>query len=146
METVQASPRDSNSFTILEYVDLGLHNTKKYFPLEETTIRFENNANYFIESELLFEPPQYDKKILHHIYNNNNTILEKIKANKQLSNIEQKDFKLFPKTYLICALNGFELAINKLKEAKPYLKNLSDKTSYIQYKDSLRILRKLKYQ
>lgn len=50
------------SFKILEYVNLGLHNTYKYYPLEETVIHFEDNANYHIETKLLFHAPQFDKK------------------------------------------------------------------------------------
>lgn len=135
---------DNDSFKIIEYVDLGLQNTNKYYPLEETIIRFENNASYTIETTLLFEPPLFDKKVLHHIYNTNNTILEKLKKGLTLTKGEEVDLKNLPGTYLICFLNSFQEALNKLNEAKPYLKAHSNEL-YNLYKESLRILRKVKY-
>ncbi|GAA3644214.1 ATP-binding protein [Flavivirga jejuensis] len=135
---------DDDSFKIIEYVDLGLQNSNKYYQLEETTIRFENNASYTIDTKLLFEPPQFDKKALHHIYNTNNAILEKLKKKLTLTKREEIDLKNLPGTYLICFLNSFQDAINKLNEAKPYLKTHSNEL-YNLYKESLRILRKVKY-
>ena len=135
---------DENYFQIIEYVNLGLHNDYKYYPLEETTISFENNANYSIDTKLLFTPPQFNKKTLHHIYNSNNAILEKLKKGIQLTKFELTDLKNLPATYLICYLNLFHEAIDKLNEARPYLKNYSE-SIYNSYKESMRILRKVKY-
>ena len=135
---------DNNRFKIIEYVSLGLHNKNKYYKLEETIINFEDNANYNIETRLLFEPPQFDKKVLHHIYNSNNVILEKLKKGKSLNKYEELDLRNLPATYLICYLNGFDDAINKLNESKPYLKNYSNKV-YKLYQEAVRILRKVKY-
>ena len=59
---------DDNSFNIIEYVNLGLQGSNKYYKLEETLIKFNNNASYSIDTKLLFKPPQFDKKILHHIW------------------------------------------------------------------------------
>lgn len=131
-------------FKIIEYVSLGLQNSFKYYPLEETLIRFQNNASYNIETKLLFEPPQFDKKILHHIYNANNSILEKLKKGLTLTKNETLDLKNIPATYLICYLNLFHEAIDKLEEIKPFLKNYSEEL-YEFYKDAIRILRKVKY-
>ena len=58
---------DEDSFRIIEYVNLGLQNSYKYYPLEETVINFSNNVSYNIDTTLIFEAPQYDKKVLHHI-------------------------------------------------------------------------------
>jgi hypothetical protein len=135
---------DDNHFKIIEFVNLGLQNNNKYYPLEETIIIFENNANYSIETTLLFEPPQFDKKTLHHIYNGNNTILEKLKKGLTLTKIEKLDLKNLPATYLICYLNLFHEAIDKLNEARPFLKEYSEDI-YNSYKESIRILRKVKY-
>jgi len=135
---------DDNHFKIIEFVNLGLQNNNKYYPLEETIIIFENNANYSIETKLLFEPPQFDKKTLHHIYNGNNTILEKLKKGLTLTKIEKLDLKNLPATYLICYLNLFHEAIDKLNEARPFLKEYSEDI-YNSYKESIRILRKVKY-
>jgi hypothetical protein len=135
---------DDHTFTIIEYVNLGLQNFNKYYPLEETIINFEDNANYNIETSLLFEPPQYDKKVLHHIYNANNAIIEKLKKAIPLNKHEEQDINNLPATFLICFLNGFQEAVDKLHEARPYLRDYSDEL-YMLYKESLRILRKVKY-
>ena len=58
---------DDHSFTTTEYVQLGLGVKQKYFPLEKMVITFSDNGKYQINSDLIFEPPQYDKKTLHHI-------------------------------------------------------------------------------
>ena len=135
---------DEDTFKIVEYVNLGFQKSNKYYQLEETLIKFENNANYNIETKLLFQAPQYDKKVLHHIYNTNNTILEKLKKGLSLTKIEVLDLKNLPVTYLICYFNLFHEAIDKLHEAGPYLKKQSNEL-YNFYKESLRILRKVKY-
>ena len=135
---------NDDSFKIIEYVNLGFQDSNKYYQLEETIIKFEDNVNYNIETRLLFEPPQFNKKDLHHIYNTNNAILEKLKKGLTLTPREEIDLKNLPATYLICYLNLFHQAIDKLNEAKPYLKSYN-KDVYHLYKESLRILRKVKY-
>jgi len=135
---------NNNYFKIIEYVHLGLQNNYKYYKLEETLILFDDNANYTIETKLLFEPPQFDKKVLHHIYNANNAILEKLKKGLLLNKIEKRDLKNLPATYLICYLNLFHDAIDKLYEAKPYLRKYGEELFQL-YKESIRILRKVKY-
>ncbi|MBJ7880914.1 ATP-binding protein [Gelidibacter salicanalis] len=135
---------DDDAFNIVEYVNLGINNRYQYYPLEETRISFGNNATYQIETKLLFEAPQFDKKVLHHIYNTNNTILEKLKKGLTLNSNEENDLKNLPATYLICYLNLFHDAVDKLNEAKPYLKNYRPEV-YESLKESLRVLRKVKY-
>ncbi len=135
---------DNDSFKIVEYVKLGFQNSYSYYELEEKTIHFNNNANYIIESKLLFKAPQFDKKVLHHIYNANNAVLEKLKKGLTLNKNEEEDLNNIPGTYLICYLNSFEDAIDKLQESKPYLKKYSNEL-YEHYKETLRILRKVKY-
>ena len=61
-----------------------------------------------------------------------------------LNKNEAQDLRNLPATYLICYLNSFEGAIEKLNEAKPFLKTYSDEV-YEFYKESIRILRKVKY-
>lgn len=135
---------DDDNFKIIEYVNLGLNNSSKYYALEETIIKFENNANYTINSSLLFEPPIFDMKVLHHIYNSNNAILDKVKKGIPLRKNEKMDLINLPETHLICYLNGFEDAMDKLIESRTYLKQ-AGKEVYQNYKESTRILRKVKY-
>lgn len=133
-----------DSFKIIEYVKLGLHQSFKYYKLEEKIIHFENNANYSIVVNLIFEPPQFDKKVLHHIYNSNNSIVEKLIKSITLSESESKDLKNLAASYLICYLNGFDTALQKLEDIKPYLKSYNLEL-YFSYKETMRILRKVKY-
>jgi len=131
-------------FKIIEYVQLGLHDKYEYYPLEEVVITFKDNASYDIESKLLFKPPQFDRKILHHLYNNNGVLVEKLKNNLPLSANEKKDVMNLPATYLICYFNDFSEAIEKLEKIKPILKNHNEEV-YSLYKESMRILRKVRY-
>ena len=133
-----------DAFVITEYVHLGLNNQYRYYPLEEVTITFKENGFYNIESQLLFEPPQFNKKTLHHIYNANNALIEKLKKNIPLSASEEKDLESLPARYLICYLNDFADAKAKLLESKPFLKQI-DGNVYSSFKESIRILRKVKY-
>lgn len=135
---------DDETFRILEYVNLGLHNSNKYYPLEQTKITFEENANYTIQTQLLFEPPQYDKKSLFHIYNTNNAIIEDLKKGLKLNKSQEMDLKNLPVTYLICYFNGFNEAVDKLNDCKNLLKSYSDEVFNL-YKETMRILRKVKY-
>jgi len=135
---------NEDSFKIVEYVNLGLQGTNTYFQLEETNISFGENANYTIDTSLLFEPPQYDKKVLHHIFNSNNSLLDRLKNGIVLTRNEELDLKNLPVTYLICSFNGFDEAIHKLEESKPYLRKYSDEV-YQLYKEAVRVLRKIKY-
>ncbi|WP_298417545.1 ATP-binding protein [uncultured Kordia sp.] len=133
-----------DEFTIIEYVPLGLQDKYKYYPLEKKTITFKPNGMYAIDSDLIFEAPQFEKKTLHHIYNSNNAILEKLSKKNQLTENEDLDLRNLPATYMICYLNGFHEAKKKLTAAKPFLKTY-DKDIYELYKATIRILRKIKY-
>ncbi len=135
---------DENTFSTLEYVQLGLGKQQKYFPLEAVTITFLENGNYSIQSELVFEPPLYDKKTLHHILNTNNSILQKLEKGIRLNSSEKVDLRHLPDTYLICYLNGFEEAKEQMELARPLLKQ-TDQNIYLSLKLSLRILRKVRY-
>jgi hypothetical protein len=135
---------NDDCFKIVEYVKLGLHSGAKYYPLEELTIIFNENGSYSIESNLIFEPPQFNKKSLFHIYNTNNTLIDKLKKKVTLTPRETKDMTNLPATYLLCYLNGFEDAKEKMEVAKPYIKEYSEKV-YSSYKEVLRILRKVSY-
>ncbi|MCM4150500.1 ATP-binding protein [Arenibacter sp. N53] len=135
---------DENSFTTIEYVQLGLSSQQKYYPLEKVVITFSDNGTYTINSDLIFEPPLYDKKTLHHIYNTNIAVLKKIEKGIPLSPHEKKDLSLLSDTLLICYVNGFEEAKDIMENAKPVIKNY-DIHVYQSIKESLRIIRKMKY-
>ncbi len=137
---------NENSFIITEYIMLGIDKEHKHYPLEKTIIHFKENGIHDIATEFLFEPPQFNKKVLYHIYNNNNAIIAKIEKEIPLSVTEHKDVLKLPTSYLICYLNGFLESEEKLKKAKKYIRNLEDKKTYIEFKEVLRVLRKVKYK
>ena len=135
---------DENSFSTLEYVQLGLGSQQKYYPLEEMVITYSENGKYTINSELVFKPPQYDKRTLHHVLNTNNALLQKLEKIITLNTAESKDLKNLPATYLICYLNGFEEAKEQMERARGLLKKTNN-GAYLSLKESLRILRKVRY-
>ncbi len=135
---------DEHSFTTKEFVQLGLGKKQTYHPLEEVVITFEDNGTYQIQSKLLFEPPRYDEKSLHHTFNANNALLQKLEKNIALTSSEKKDIEHLPDTYLICYLNGFDEAKNRMDVARPLLKKYNENV-YKSLKEALRILRKVQY-
>jgi len=144
LDEVSIEYTDDN-FVITEYVALGLNDKTSYYPLEQVTISFEDNGYYKIESQLLFEPPQYNRKMMYHIYNANLALLSKLQKGISLSSREQKDIKNLPHTLMICYLNGFTDARRKMIDAKPLLKAYPESTVYISFKEAMRVLRKMKY-
>ncbi len=135
---------DEHSFTTIEYVQLGLGAKQKYFPLEKVVITFSDNGTYQINSDLIFEPPQYDTKTLYHILNSNNALLQKLQHKIELKPNEKQDLKQLPDTYLICYLNGLEEAKEQMELARTLLKK-ENHMAHQTLKEALRILRKVKY-
>ena len=144
LDEVQIS-YNSHSFIITEYILLGIDKNETHYPLEKTIIHFKDNGKHDIVNELLFKPPAFDEVIIKHIYNNNNAIVKKIVAKKALSVTEYEDVSRLPTSYLICYLHGYLDAPTQLRKAKEYIKSLSDKPTYIKYKEAMRVLRKVKY-
>jgi len=136
---------DENTFTITEYVPLGLNDKTSYYPLEQQKISFFDNGYYKIETEMLFEPPQYNRKVLFHIYNSNLSLLTKLQKGLELNEREAIDLENLPSTLMICFLNGFEDAKHKLIDAKPLLKQYKNHLVYVNFKEVMRVLRKVKY-
>lgn len=134
---------DEDSFTIIEYVPLGLNDQMQYYALEKQTLHFFDNGYYKIERAFLFQPPEFDKKTLYHIYNSNLALLKKINNNHSLTTHDQKDLAQLPYTFMICYLNGFEDAKQNLIDAKATLKQYP--LVYTSFKEALRVLRKMKY-
>jgi len=144
LDEVQIS-YNSHSFIITEYILLGIDKNETHYPLEKTIIHFKDNGKHDIVNELLFKPPTFDAAIIKHIYQNNNAIVKKIIAKTALSVTEHEDVFRLPTSYLICYLHGYLDSQNQLGKAKEYIKNLADKTTYIKYKEAMRVLRKVKY-
>ena len=144
LDEVQIS-YNKHSFIITEYILLGIEKEETHYPLEKTIINFKNNGKHHIVKEFLFQPPKYNATIINHIYTNCNKIVSKITSDTPLSVSEHEDVFRLPTNYLLCYLNGFLEASELLKKAKNYIKNLQDKTTYVNYKEVMRVIRKVKY-
>ena len=70
-------------------------------------------------------------------------LLQKLQKGIALSERELKDLENLPSTFMICYLNGFEEAKQKLIDAKLLLKPFGQ--VYLSFKEALRVLRKMKY-
>lgn len=135
---------NEDSFTTMEFVRLGLGDKQRYYPLEELRITFQENGTYQIHTNLVFQPPQYDKKVLHHVFNTNNSILSKLENGSVLTPLELQDLRHLPDTHLICYLNGFHEAKEQMEFAKNHTKENHPKV-YLALQAALRVLRKVDY-
>jgi hypothetical protein len=142
LDEVQISFNE-DSFSIIEYVELGIGKQQKYHPLERQTLRFFPNGTYKLEIKILFNPPYYDRKILHHIYNTNLALLNKITNGITLSEQELNGLRELPETMLICQFNNVGEPIDKMNSHKSLLRSYPE--VYKSYKEALRVLRKVKY-
>ena len=133
-----------DAFVITEYVRLGIDDHFHFFQLEEVRILFMENGTYQLESKLLFQPPELDKKTLYHRYNANNALLDKLEKQTPLSNSEKKDLLQLPSSAMLCSLNLIHEGKEQLMRARPLLKKLGARY-YDNYKETQRILRKIKY-
>ena len=133
------------SFIITEYVFLQINAEFDYYPFEKTIIHFKDNGKHDIATEMLFNPPKFNKLDLYHVFNNCNSLLKKLKNNTRLSNNELEQIHNIPTNFLICILNNIPNAYKKLIASKNLLKSLNDPTGYIKYKEAVRVLRKIKY-
>lgn len=144
MDDVTIDFTDS-TFVITEYIPLGINDKTTFYPLEQLTITFFDNGYYKMETEMLFEPPQYNRKMLHHIYNSSLSLLKRLEKQGISGISTQKEIENLPATLMICYLNGFQEAKQKLIDAKPHLKQLENQELYVAFKEAMRVLRKMKY-
>ena len=145
MDDVQIT-HNHQSFIITEYILLGIDKKETRYPLEKTVINFKDNGKHDIITEFLFKPPKFNDTMIQHIYENSNHIVAKMETKEPLSVLDHEDVLRLPINYLLCYLHGFVDAPEQLKAAKEYIKNLEDKTTYVKYKEAIRVLRKVKYQ
>lgn len=135
---------DNNSFTTLEYVQLGIGTQQRYYPLERQVLTFFDNGTYRIDAQLVFDPPRYDQKTLLHVFNANQALVKKIEQGQPLSQRDQQDLKHLGATYLLCFLNDITPSKKALEAAKAVVK-AADQNAYQGIKDAQRIIRKIKY-
>lgn len=137
---------NENEFIITEFIKLGLKEATSYYPFSRQTITFHDNVTYTIHSELIFELPKYNKRLLHHIYNSNLVLIRKLKNEEIFTSSEERDLDYLSHSMMICYLNGFKEAKDELISCKQALKNSQNTMLFISFKEVMRILRKLKYE
>ena len=131
-------------FSITEYVKIGYDGVHKYYPFEELTIHFNENGSYDIRTNLLFKPPKFEKSVINFLMKRNEHLISKITNKIELSQKELQTIVDLPTTYLICFLNGRLDALYQLEDAKVLIKSFSEEINR-KYKDTLRVIRKIKY-
>ncbi|PCI35673.1 MAG: AAA family ATPase [Flavobacteriaceae bacterium] len=137
--------QSEHSFVCTEYVLLGIDEIQQLYPLEKKVIHFKNNGHYKLAEEFLFEPPQYNGAVLLDIFKQNNYLIQQLKQHLTLTEKEQIAIQDLPTKYMICILNNMPDALPYLEASKPYLKALDDVTAYVNFKEVMRVLRKVKY-
>lgn len=135
---------NENSFSIIEYIQLGINGNQKYYPLEKTDIYFFNNGSYKIEQKLIFKPPVFEPSVIESVWQVSSILFDKIENKMTLSEKEKEQLKSLPFVALLCYLNGVGEAKQRMENIRPLLKTI-DVEAYISLKESLRILRKIKY-
>ena len=135
---------EENSLTITEYVRLGLGPQKKYFPFEITRLQFSNNGRYTLLSDLIFQPPKYNKKTLLHLQNTSLQLVRKVEKGVNFSPLELEELSAVPEILLLCYLNELPGVLELMEQAKDLLRPDHPKV-YGAMKEALRILRKVKY-
>ncbi len=136
---------NQEQFIITEYLPLGINDLTSLYPFEKKIIHFYDTGYYKIETEFLFQPPKYNLKMLHHIYNHMLQLITGLQKNIPLDIRQQKDLITMPYMMIICYWNGFDKAIEKLIEIKDLLKAYQDPKLFVNFKEVMRLLRKMKY-
>lgn len=137
---------NENEFVITEYIKLSFKQNSLYVPFSVQKIIFNDEMTYKINSEIIFNVPEVDRRHLYHIYNYYLTVLKKLKNSIRLSEVEQYDLKNLCYSLMLCYLHGFKNVKNILIEHKEVFKQSGYSFLYTSFKEVMRILRKLKYE
>ncbi len=135
---------NNDHFIITEFVNLGYDGNNTYYPFEKVTYTFKESGKYFQESKLLFEPPIFNPSVIDFLMKKNFKLLRKLKHQETISEKDARSLRDLPKTYLLSYLNGYLDALDLLKEAKNLIKGYNEEVYRI-YKDTLRVIRKVRY-
>lgn len=139
---------DENSFRLTEYIPIGINQQTHVYPLEEIRLDFNDNGRYQIHRTFLFEPPLFDQRVLHHAYNHATKQLQYLANSKNLPAngiFSDAELERLPNTLMLCYLNGFNQAKDLLISHKEAFKQHPNPNLYGAFKETLRILRKIKY-
>lgn len=117
---------NDSDFIIIEYVVLGFDDNYKLYPFEKTRICFQDNGQYNITTEVIFERPIFDEKVIRNLYERAKDL-----ENKLISGLRSEDGLDFAfiegiaNYFLICYFNGIEEAKNDLINSSNYLDGAS---------------------
>ncbi|MCB9427137.1 MAG: ATP-binding protein [Flavobacteriales bacterium] len=135
-----------DAFEIIEYISAKIKPKRDFFPFEKVSILFSENGDYSIQRQMLFEKPQYDRRLLQSMYAKSIELLAKIKSNAELNEEELKATHNIASTLMICHIQNYPEALHELKGFHNYLKEQDTYKLLPSVKGALRILRKLKYE
>jgi hypothetical protein len=131
------------AFITTEYVPLHISGKYEYFPLEKNVIHFKDTGEYNLATEMLFQPPVLPQKLLEGMYMTGNNLIQKLQAAISLDEVEEKQLLYLADALLLCHLNKFSEALEKLESLKSLLRNRADISPYVKYKEVMRVLRKI---
>ncbi len=129
-----------SEFIVTEYVSLGFDNNYKLYPFEKMTINFVDNGQYDMKTELIFEPPKFDKNEIKKLYERAKETEDKFKKGLSLQSDEDYSFgEGLANYFLICYFNGVKEARNDLINSINYLDGAAAEFRL----DCMRILKKV---
>lgn len=130
-----------SEFVITEYVNLGFDDNYKLYPFEKTSFCFGDNGQYIIKTEVIFEPPKFDKGEIQKLYGRAKELENKIKMGLPIGTGKDYSFaEGLANYFLICHFNGIKEAKNDLINSSNYLDGAASEWQ----SDCIRILEKFK--
>lgn len=107
------------SFIITELVVMGFDDNYQLSPFEKTVIEFSNNGTYKISKYNVFVPPYYSKKLIKELYQRAKKA--ELLRGKEMKEEEYDFLEGLANYFLICYLNGIDVAKQDLINSKKYL-------------------------
>ncbi len=111
-----------SEFKSTEYVILGFDKNHKLYPLETTCLNFDDNGQYSLKTEVVFDFPEFDKNQIDDLYQRAKSIEKKLKNGLSISSIQNNlHAEELSNYFLICYLNGINQAKSDLINSADYL-------------------------
>ncbi len=111
-----------SEFNITEYVVLGFDNNHKLYPLEKTSLSFDDNGQYSLNTEVIFKLPEFDGKQIDNLYEKAKNIENKLKNGLPISSIHNSlSAEELANYFLISYFNGIDRAKSDLINSADYL-------------------------
>ncbi len=128
-----------SEFKATEYVILGFDKNHKLYPLETTSLNFDDNGQYSLKTKVVFDFPEFDKDQVYDLYQRAKNLEKKLKNGLSVISVQNN---LHPEElanyFLLCYFNGIDQAKNDLINSADYLEGAA--AQY--HKGCMRILEK----